>query len=117
MNTNERFVVEHRAADREYALIDRGESGGDAKHIGEESYVDLASSTERVMYHTGVLAEYGGQGLAGVLVRFAVDDTIAAGYKIVPVCPYVAVWVKKHPELAEHVVAPRPEHLRAVKEL
>lgn len=119
MNLNERFTVEHRPDDREYVLIDRGEAGDAAKRIGEESYVDVATETgvERVMYHTGVSEEYGGQGLAAVLVRFAVDDTIAAGHKVVPVCPYVAAWVKKHPEVAGHVVERGPQHLRAIKSL
>lgn len=119
MNSNERFVVEHRPADREYALIDRGDAGDGTQKIGEESYVDVVteSGTERVMYHTGVSEEYGGQGLAAVLVRFAVDDTIAAGHKFVPVCPYVAAWAKKHPEVSDSLVERRAEHLRAIKAL
>lgn len=119
MNSSERFIVEHRPTDREYALIDRGEAGDGTLKIGEESYVDVVTDagTQRVMYHTGVSEEYGGQGLAAVLVRFAVDDTIAAGHKFVPVCPYVAAWAKKHPEVSEHVVERGPEHLRAINSL
>lgn len=119
MNAKDRFVVEHRPEAREYALIDRGEAGDGSQKIGEESYVDVTTvtGTERVMYHTGVSEEYGGQGLAAVLVQFAGDDAIASGHKIVPVCPYVAAWVKKHPEVSAHVVERGPEHLRAIKNL
>ena len=119
MSTSERFVVEHRPEELRYALVDRGEDGTGTAVVGEETYVDVSTDagTDRVMYHTGVSEEYGGQGLASVLVRAAVDDTIAAGHKIVPVCPYVAAWAKKHPDLGDHFVPRRPEHLRAVKSL
>lgn len=119
MHAIERFEVEHRAEESRYVLVDRGEDGTGAAEAGEESYVDVATATgiERVMFHTGVSGEYGGQGLAAVLVRAAVDDTIALGHHIVPVCPYVAAWAKKHPEVSDYMVERRPEHLRAIKEL
>lgn len=84
--------------------------------IGEEAYVDVedGGSIQRVLYHTDVSSEYGGQGLASFLVGQVVHDVVAAGSAIVPVCPYVAGWLPKHPEYDEHVVKPRPAHLQAV---
>ena len=116
--SEERFEVQHRGGESRYVLVDRGESGSDSKEAGEERYLDLddAGSPQRIFFHTGVDEAYGGQGLASVLVQNAVDQAIAGGRKIVPVCPYVAGWVKKHPEYAEHVVQPRPDHLRALSQ-
>lgn len=116
--TQERFAVEDRPEESRYVLIDRGEDGSEAGVIGEESYVDVEGDhgTERVFFHTGVSDEYSGQGLASVLVGAAVEQVIAAGSAVVPVCPYVVAWVKKHPEFAEHVVPAGPGHLRAVSE-
>ena len=108
----DRFQVRPEPEHARYVLLDRNEDGNRDLAIGEEDYVDVAD--QRVFYHTVVSEDYGGQGLASVLVRAAVEDTIAAGLAIVPVCPYVKGWLPKHPEYAEHVVNPRPEHLQAI---
>ncbi|QMU98022.1 N-acetyltransferase [Microbacterium esteraromaticum] len=111
--TDGRFVVRDLPGESRYVLIDRGEDGTQSKEIGEESYVDVGD--ERVLFHTGVAEEYGGQGLASTLVRAVVDDSVAAGRSIVPVCPYVAAWLPKHPEYQQHVVERRGEHIAAIK--
>ena len=94
--------VVHEPESSRYVLRKQG-----AK-IGEERY--LEGEGERILFHTVVDKEYGGQGLASRLVREVVEDTIAAGLAVVPVCPYVAAWLPKHPEYAAHVVEPTPEH-------
>jgi len=111
--TDDRFTVRDLPAESRYVLIDRGEDGTRSKEIGEESYVDVGD--ERVLFHTGVSEEYGGQGLASRLVRAVVDDVVAAGKRIVPVCPYVVAWLPKHPEYSEHVVERRGEHVSAIQ--
>lgn len=107
--SQERFDVEHRETESRYVLVDT-ENGAE---IGEESYVDVTG--ERVFFHTGVAEEFAGQCLASVLVRAAVDHAVAEGLKLVPVCPYVAAWLPKHPEYAEHVVQPEPRHITAIR--
>lgn len=111
----DRFAVEHRPEESRYVLLDRTAEPA-TQEIGEESYVDVeaTSGTQRVLFHTGVSDEYGGQGLASRLVQEVVDDVVAGGRSIVPVCPYVVKWLEQHSDYAEHVVKPRPEHLRAV---
>lgn len=112
----ERFYVEKRAAESRYVLLDReAEPGADV--IGEESYRDATfdGASQRIMYHTEVSEKYGGFGLAGLLVRTAVDDTVSEGLAVVPVCPYVVKWLGKNTEHAEHVVKATPAHLEALK--
>lgn len=113
----ERFYVEQRSAESRYVLLDREAEHG-ADEIGEESYLDYdsANGAQRIMYHTGVSEQYGGLGLASVLVKAAVEDSIAAGRKVVAVCPYVAAWLPKHPEYAGGVAEQTAEHLRALQE-
>lgn len=119
---DERFEVRHLPEQSRYALIDRGEDGTGDQEIGEEQYLDLAAGTGdgdgarpvRIMYHTLVSEDYAGRGLASRLVRPVVDDAIAAGLAIVPVCPYVAAWLPKHPEYSEHVIKPTADHLKAL---
>lgn len=92
---------------RRYALID-GENV-----IGAAHYRDLETDTgiERVFFHTVVDEAYAGQGLAGKLAAQALADTVARGYKIVPVCPYIKVYVRKHHEFDAELITPAPEHL------
>jgi hypothetical protein len=47
-----------------------------------------------------------------VLAAQALDETIAAGLTIVPVCPYIKKYLGNHPGYAAHVVTPTPAHLR-----
>ena len=51
--------------------------------------------------HTGVPAAAGGRGVAGELVRAALDGARALGWKVVPLCSYAETWMKRHPEYAD----------------
>lgn len=59
-----------------------------------------------VFIHTEVNEEYSGRGLAERLAKFALDDVRAAGKRIVPVCPYIAAYLRRHPEYDDIVDAP-----------
>lgn len=41
-----------------------------------------------------------GRGIAGALVRAALDWSNANGWAVRPVCPYVAAWLRRHPGYA-----------------
>jgi uncharacterized protein len=47
--------------------------------------------------HTGVPDAIGGRGIAGALVRAAMDFARAEGLKVRPVCEYAEAWMGKHP--------------------
>lgn len=113
----QRFEVLNRAEQSRYVLIDHGDDGLAENEAGEELYLDgdFDGAAQRILFHTGVSDSYAGQGLASVLVQQVVEDVIASGRLIVPVCPYVAAWLPKHPEYAEHVVQPTREHLQALQ--
>jgi len=46
--------------------------------------------------HTEVDEAYHDRGLASRLVGFALADVRATGKRIIPHCPYVAAWLKRH---------------------
>ncbi|MGA7228391.1 MAG: GNAT family N-acetyltransferase [Acidimicrobiia bacterium] len=48
--------------------------------------------------HTEVNEEYEGRGVGSNLARYALDDVRAKGNLIVPVCPFIAAWLKRHPD-------------------
>lgn len=51
-----------------------------------------------IIDHTGVPPEYEGRGIALKLVKAAVADARDQGFKINPVCPYVVVQFRRHPD-------------------
>jgi uncharacterized protein len=51
--------------------------------------------------HTEVDDEYSGQGVGSALIRDALDDVKAMGGMIVPLCPFVARYVRSHPQYDE----------------
>lgn len=104
------ITVRHAPNDHCYELLD-GETV-----IGKTEYVPASSPAERerIFYHTEVSDAYAGKGLASVLAKHALDDTIAAGLSIIPVCPYIRSWIRRHPEYQQHSSPIRPGHLAAV---
>lgn len=46
-----------------------------------------------------------GRGIASKLTRFALDHCRNEGLQVLPRCPYVAAWIKRHDEYAD-LVAP-----------
>jgi uncharacterized protein len=73
----------------------------DGQKVGFTEYVDRDG--QRVFPHTEVLDEFGGRGLATILVGEALAATRDAGLRIVAVCPMVAGYVEKHKELVDAV--------------
>jgi uncharacterized protein len=53
--------------------------------------------------HTEVPPAEQGRGVGSALVRGALDDVRARGLQAVPLCPFVAAFVRRHPEYAELV--------------
>ena len=66
------------------------------KTVGHADYADRDG--QRVFYHTVIDPEYGGRGLATILVEEALNGARGAGKRIVPVCSMVETVLKKHPE-------------------
>ena len=48
--------------------------------------------------HTEVLPEYEGRGLGSKLAAFALDEARRRGVHVIPVCPFIAAFLRKHPE-------------------
>src|SRR3954447_18150152 len=57
--------------------------------------------------HTEVPPEFEGRGIAARMAHFALEDARARGLRVVPLCPYVAAYIRRHPEYQPLVA---PEH-------
>jgi uncharacterized protein len=73
----------------------------DGKTVGHADYADRGD--QRVFHHTVVDPEYGGRGLATILVEEALNSARDAGKRVVPVCSMVVTVLKKHPEFDDIV--------------
>lgn len=78
------------------------EDGREVGHLEGERDGDVVA-----LVHTEVDPDQEGKGIAGQLVRTALDEIRAKGQKVRPLCPYVKSWIKRHPEYADLVVTGR----------
>ncbi|WP_458113405.1 N-acetyltransferase [Arthrobacter sp. R1-13] len=100
------ITIRHNPERERFEVLDNG------KVIGRAAYRTYAADPgQRIFYHTVINEEYGGQGLAKRLAVHALDETVAAGLKIVPVCPYIKKFLTKHPEYEESRVPVTAAHL------
>jgi predicted GNAT family acetyltransferase len=86
-------VVERVDARHRYEIL------VDGKRAGLTAFRDHGE--QRVFFHTEVDDAFAGQGLAAQLVQRALVDVRDSGKRIVPVCPYVAKFLKRHDEFAD----------------
>ena len=62
---------------------------------------------DRVVFtHTEIDKAFSGQGLGKVLAGEALDDVVAGGKVIVPMCEFIAGYLKKTDKYDGHVEAP-----------
>ena len=91
--------VERNAAKHRYEL-----------YVGETlaGFARYHESGNRVVFtHSEVDDAYSGHGLGTVLAAGALDDAVAREKVIVPMCPFIAAYLRKHPDdYAGHVEAP-----------
>jgi uncharacterized protein len=74
-----------------------GELAGSLVYRAREGLVALI--------HTEVEPAYEGRGLGGRLARFALDRARAEGVAVLPFCPFVNDWIKRHREYVDLVPA------------
>jgi predicted GNAT family acetyltransferase len=53
--------------------------------------------------HTEVEDRFEGRGLGGRLARFALDQAREQGLAVLPFCPFVNEWIRRHPGYEELV--------------
>lgn len=56
--------------------------------------------------HTIVPPALEGRGIASRLILHALNDVRARGLRVVPQCPFVSAYIRKHPEWADLLVEP-----------
>lgn len=87
--------VEHDVIGQRYRVLVDGRRVGFADYIEKEDV--------RVFNHTVVNPSEQGKGLAGVVMKAALDDTRKNGMLVIPACSYVRYFINKNPEYADLV--------------
>jgi hypothetical protein len=66
---------------------------------GEHCQLDYTLADEvMTITHTRVPQAVGGRGIASELVRAALEEARACGWRVVPACSYAALWLRRHPD-------------------
>jgi predicted GNAT family acetyltransferase len=79
----------------------------EARAPGEPAFLNYRLEPGTVvLVHTQVPKALEGHGIGQALVRHALDDARARGLGVVPMCPFVEAWIKRHPEYADLVQPP-----------
>ncbi len=74
-----------------------------------ESWIDgklckldyLRNGDNFVITHVGVHPDFRGQGVAGRITQVGLEYAKANSLRVIPMCPYAAVYIRRHPEYAE----------------
>ena len=83
-----------------YTLIDNQEKNQYEFHIeGHIAKIEYKLKGERIyLIHTEVPKAIGGRGIGSMLVKRVLEDIQDRGLNLVPLCPFVAAYLKEHPE-------------------
>lgn len=84
-----------------YELIDNTQESRYEFHVGKFvpkiEYIQ-ANNGEIYLTHTEVPVALEGQGIGSQLVEKVLADIEAKGLSLIPLCPFVAGYIKKYPE-------------------
>jgi len=70
---------------------------------GKIAYIEYILNNENIMFlnHTEVPVCLKGKGVGSAIVSKVLDYIKENGYTLAPLCPFVAAYVKRHPERKE----------------
>ena len=83
---------------RNNADLNRYELGAEGQTA--VAYYKLAPGV-MTLTHTETPMALRGRGIASRLIRGALEDVRARGFKVVPRCPFVSAYMAKHPEFGD----------------
>ncbi|MBA4852428.1 GNAT family N-acetyltransferase [Emticicia sp. BO119] len=90
-------TVKHQPDDHLF-LINIGENMAYQEYIKRQN--------EIIITHTEVPKELEGKGLGSLLAKNALQYAEENGLKLMPLCPFMATYVRKHYEEYKHLLAP-----------
>ena len=98
--------VSRQSDPERFEITSEGEVAGFAQFVDHDG--------RRVFFHTEIGEEFGGQGLAGIVVEEAIKSTREEGLTVVAVCPYVKKWLETHEGFGDILAPATPTLLAAI---
>lgn len=83
-----------------YQLIDNEEKKRYEFRLPEHTaFIEYIKTKDKIyLTHTEVPRELEGKGIGTELVKQALEDVKQKDLTLVPLCPFVALYIKRHPE-------------------
>lgn len=83
-----------------YKLVNNKEAKRYEYHIdGFRPHVEYRIKDDVIaLTHTRIPEELRGQGIGSMLVKDVLDDVAEKNLKVIPICAFVASYIKKHPQ-------------------
>jgi uncharacterized protein len=88
--------VADNASALQYEITVDGEPAGVIRYTREGDTI--------TMVHTEIEPKFEGHGVGAELVQRALDDVRAKGEHVRPLCPFVAAYIRRHPDYDDLVV-------------
>ena len=95
-NASGAIEIADNPAERRFELTVDGELAGFVVYRDEDG--------RRALVHTEVDPAFEGQGLGGKLAAGVLDQLRERGEEIVPICPFITSYIRKHPAYVDVVV-------------
>lgn len=85
---------------REVEVVDNSAAGRfEARVDGQLAYTAYHRSPGTITFtHTEVPPALEGHGIGAALARAALEHARAEGLRVVPLCPFIAAYIRRHPE-------------------
>jgi uncharacterized protein len=90
------YVVRDNPEELRYEIVRGGELLGEIRYRTEPGAI--------VLVHTDVAPSAEGHGVGTRLIEGALEDIRSRGLRVVPVCPFVRAYLRRHPEQRDLVV-------------
>jgi uncharacterized protein len=96
----EKLDVKHNPAENRFEVWIEGQ-------LSKLDYMEDDNTI--VMTHVGVYPEHRGQGVAGKLTEVALEYAKENSLRVIPMCPYIATFIRRNPEYLELTSQERSE--------
>jgi len=83
-----------------YNLVDNAQDRQYEFHLdGFIPRIEYIKAKDNIyLTHTEVPKELEGKGIASILIKMALEDIEKKKLTLIPLCPFVAMYIKRHPE-------------------